>query len=150
MTDLDHIFWAAVRGEVPAPPAAQLLGWKVVEAEPDSGRITIQFEVDERFTNPQGDVQGGFVSAMLDDTMGPACGTTFETNETCITLELKVSFLRAAKPGRFTGTGRVVQRGRSVAFLAADLHDADGRLVATATSTARMVKIDPAALWAKA
>jgi len=71
MSDDESPFWAVARGETPPPPAAQLLGWKVLEAEPVSGRIRVQFEATAAFTNPLGKVQGGFLAAMLDETLGP-------------------------------------------------------------------------------
>ncbi len=72
MSDGESAFWAVVRGEIPPPPAAKLLGWKVLEAKRGSGRIRVQFEVVLDFTNPMGNIQGGFLAAMLDDTVGPA------------------------------------------------------------------------------
>jgi len=52
-----------------------------------------------------------------------------------------VSFLRPARPGRFVGTGRILHRGGTIAFLEGSLADADGELVATATATARVVRL---------
>jgi uncharacterized protein (TIGR00369 family) len=141
--DPEHPFWAAVRGDVPPPPAARLLGWKVLEAEPGSGRIRVQFEATEDFTNPLGHVQGGFIAAMLDDTLGPAGATTAGADEFGPTVELKVNFIRPARPGTFVGTGRVVHRGRSIVFLEGELRDDRGELVATATATARIVRVAP-------
>jgi uncharacterized protein (TIGR00369 family) len=143
MSDRESPFWAAARGEIPPPPAAKLLGWKVLEAKPGSGRIRVQFEATRDFTNPIGNVQGGFLAAMLDDTLGPALATTFGEHEFAPTLELKVSFVRPAKPGTLFGTGWVVHRGASVAFLQGELHDAAGDLVATASATARLVSVEP-------
>jgi uncharacterized protein (TIGR00369 family) len=143
MSDRESPFWAAARGEIPPSPAAKLLGWKVLEAKPGSGRIRVQFEATQDFTNPLGNVQGGFVAAMLDDTLGPALATTFEQHEFAPTLELKVSFIRAAKPGTVFGTGWVVHRGGSVAFLQGELHNSEGDLLATATATARLVRVEP-------
>jgi acyl-coenzyme A thioesterase PaaI-like protein len=97
MGDSESPFWAAVRGEIPPPPAAKLLGWKVLEAEPGSGRIRVQFEATNEFTNPIGNVQGGFLAAMLDDTLGPALATTFSGQEFAPTLELKINLIRPAK-----------------------------------------------------
>lgn len=143
MGDGESPFWAAARGEIPPPPAARLLGWKVLEAKPGSGRIRVQFEATQDFTNPLGNVQGGFLAAMLDDTLGPALATTFEEHEFAPTLELKVSFIRPAHPGTLFGTGWVVHRGGSVAFLQGELHDSEGDLLATATATARLVRVKP-------
>ena len=131
------------RGFRRPPCAAKLLGWKVLEAEPGSGRIRVQFEATRDFTNPLGHVQGGFLAALLDDTLGPALATTFDAQEFAPTLELKVSFIRPAKPGTLIGTGRVVHRGASVAFLEGELRDSAGDLIATATATARLVQVSP-------
>jgi uncharacterized protein (TIGR00369 family) len=143
VSDAEHPFWGAIRGEIPSPPCARLLGWKALEAKPGSGRIRVQFEATRDFTNPMGNVQGGFLAAMLDDTMGPALATTFGKQEFAPTLELKVSFLRPARPGTLIGTGWVVHRGGSVAFLQGELHDARGELIATGSATARLVQLEP-------
>jgi uncharacterized protein (TIGR00369 family) len=87
-----------------------------------------------------GNVQGGFLAAMLDDTLGPALAATLGDGEFAPTLELKVSFLRPAAPGRITGTGRVVHRGGSIAFLAGELRDETGDVLATATATVRIIR----------
>jgi len=52
------------------------------------------------------------------------------------TTDLHVQFLRSARPGRLTGRGRVVRRGRDIAFMAGELVDDSGQVVATATATA--------------
>ncbi|WP_217430842.1 PaaI family thioesterase [Sphingomonas bacterium] len=53
------------------------------------------------------------------------------------TLELKIAYHRGLsdKSGRVRAVDRVVTIGRRVAFAEATLHDGDGRLCATATST---------------
>lgn len=81
-------------------------------------------------------IQGGFLAAMLDDTLGPALVATLPAGQFAPTLDLNVQFLRPARPGRLRGRGRVVQRGGRICFLAGELADADGELVATATATA--------------
>jgi hypothetical protein len=54
------------------------------------------------------------------------------------TTDLHVQFLRPAHPGRLTGRGRIVRRGSSVAFLAGELADESGAVVAVATATAQI------------
>lgn len=100
----------------------------------------MQFDAKPEFSNPMGHVQGGFLAAMLDDTLGPALVATLPANHFAPTIELKVNFIRPAKPGRLIGTGRVVARGGTIAFLAGELMNEHGELVATATATARIVK----------
>lgn len=122
------------------PPAAVTLGWRLSWIAPERGEIEVRFTAGEQFTNPMGNVQGGFLTAMLDETMGPALVATLAADEFAPTLELKVSFLRPARPGELTGHGRVVHRGGSIAFLAGELCGPDGEVVATATATARVIR----------
>ena len=136
-------FWDFITGRAAAPPAAQTLGWSLVEVDPDQGTIEVAFDAPEAFTNPMGVIQGGFLAAMLDDTLGPALVATLPAGEFAPTLELKVSFLRPAKPGRLVGTGRVVHRGGTIAFLEGALRDPAGEIVATASATARVVRTRP-------
>jgi uncharacterized protein (TIGR00369 family) len=136
-------FWDFVAGRSPAPPAAQTLGWDLISVDPDEATIEVAFEASEDFTNPMGNVQGGFLAAMLDDTLGPSLVATLEPGQFAPTLELKVSFLRPARPGRLIGRGRVVHRGGTIAFLEGTLTNPEGELVATATATAKIVTLDP-------
>jgi uncharacterized protein (TIGR00369 family) len=133
-------FWDFVAGRAEPPPAARTLGWHLEEVDPAAGTIRVAFEAAPGFLNPMGNIQGGFLAAMLDDTLGPALVATLGPGQFAPTLELKVSFVRPARPGRLVGTGRVVHRGGTIAFLEGDLHDAEGTLIATATATARIVR----------
>lgn len=129
-------FWDVLEGRRDPPPAAVLLGWKLTSVDPDAETIEVSFTATEQFLNPAGDVQGGFLAAMLDDTLGPALVATLGVGQWAPTIDLQVQFLRPAKPGKLHGTGRVVRRGREVAFLAGELRSEDGVVVATATASA--------------
>jgi uncharacterized protein (TIGR00369 family) len=129
-------FWDVLDGRRDPPPAAVLLGWKLARVDPDAETIEVSFTATEQFLNPAGDVQGGFLAAMLDDTLGPALVATLGVGQWAPTIDLQVQFLRPAKPGELRGVGRVVRRGREVAFLAGELRSADGVVVATATASA--------------
>ncbi len=133
-------FWDFINGQRAAPPCAETLGWELSWVAPDRGEIEIFFDARESFTNPVGVVQGGFLAAMLDDTLGPALVATLPDGEFAVTLELKTSFLRPASPGKIIGTGRVVHRGGSIAFLAGELRDESGQTLATGTATARIIR----------
>jgi uncharacterized protein (TIGR00369 family) len=135
-------FWDVIEGRLPQPSAAVTLGWELVAVDPEARTIEVAFDASERFTNPVGNVQGGFLAAMLDDTLGPALVATLEPGQFAPTLELKVNFLRPAKPGRLIGRGRVVDRGGSIACLEGSLANADGVTVATATATARIMTVN--------
>lgn len=125
-----------LEGRTDPPAAATTLGWELIEVNPEAGTIEVAFTADERFVNPVGVVQGGFLAAMLDDTLGPALVATLEAGRFAPTADLHVQFLAPARPGRLVGRGRVVRRGRDIAFLAGELVDDAGTVVAVATATA--------------
>lgn len=125
---------------MPKPPCAALLGWQVEDARPDEGWIRIRFEGRPEFRNPAGFIQGGLLTAMLDDTMGPAVFAMTEGALYTVTIGLNVSFLAPARVGPIFGEGKVVQLGRSTGFVEAELCDTDGVKLARATSTVRLVE----------
>jgi uncharacterized protein (TIGR00369 family) len=120
-----------------------LLGWELEAVDPDAGTIELSFTAREEFLNPAGHVQGGFLAAMLDDTLGPALVATLTDGEWAPTINLNVQFVRPAKPGRLRGRGRVVRKGRDIAFLAGELLDGE-EVVATATASAVIRRRDRA------
>ena len=130
--------------DLPRPPCAELLGWELVEARPADGWVRMRFEGRHAFTNPAGYIQGGFLAAMLDDTMGPAMFVYSEGRLFTPTIEMHVSFLSPARPGPLYGEGQVVQAGKSIAFLEGKLMALDGTVVARATASARLVPADKA------
>jgi uncharacterized protein (TIGR00369 family) len=129
-------FWDVMEGRREPPPAAVLLGWKLIDVDPDAGTIEVSYTATEQFLNPAGWIQGGFVAAMLDDTLGPALVATLGPGEWAPTTDLHVQFHSPAKPGELRGRGRVVRRGRDIAFLAGELTDPSGTVVASAIATA--------------
>jgi len=141
MADREGPFWDVMQGRKPAPPAAATLGFKLLDIDPDHGTIRVQFEGKPEFLNPMGNIQGGFLAAMLDDTLGPALVATLPKDHFAPTIELKVNFIRPATAGVLIGTARVVSRGGTIAFLSGELSTEDGELIATATATARIVQL---------
>jgi uncharacterized protein (TIGR00369 family) len=136
-------FWDMMAGRAAPPPSAALLGWELVAVDPDAGTIEVAFTATEQFLNPIGVIQGGLLAAMLDDTMGPALVATLGPGQFAPTADLHVQFLLPARPGRLTGRGRVVRRGRHIAFLAGELLNDSGQIVAAATATAQIRAVSP-------
>ena len=123
----------------PLPPAPATLGWELVQEWPEEGRIEIAFHPNASMLNPRGSVQGGFVAAMLDDTMGPALVSMTGGKEAPVTIDMNVTFIRPVAPERVIGRGKVISRTKTTAFLEAELFDLSGNLLARSTSSARIV-----------
>ena len=125
------------------PPNSDLtLGMTCVDKSVP-GRCVWTMKADERFANPAGIMQGGFLSAFADSSMGAAAVTYVEARRVfCSNAEIKVSFLAAVPPGAdLTCTAEVVSGGRRVAFVEASITargpgvGEEERLVARASST---------------
>jgi uncharacterized protein (TIGR00369 family) len=123
-----------------APPSSKLLGWHLLDARPEQGWIRIGFDGKREFCNPAGFIQGGILGAMLDDTMGPAVFVMTDGRLYTATITMTVNFLAPAKVGRIVGEANVTQLGKTVAFVEGRLTADDGTLLATATSSARLVE----------
>jgi uncharacterized protein (TIGR00369 family) len=75
------------------------------------------------------------VSTVLDTAMGGACWSVLGEGEEFLTADLRVEFMRSARPGTLRAEGVVIQRNRRVAFCSADLYDAEGTRVASSRCT---------------
>lgn len=130
MLDLLH---RVLRGEVPPPPIATLIGFRLTEVEP--GHAVIEFEASERHANPMGTLHGGVLCDIADAAMGTAFASTLEEGETYTTLELKINFLKPVRNARLRAVGRVVRRGKTIGLVECDVTDEKQSLVARASST---------------
>jgi uncharacterized protein (TIGR00369 family) len=122
------------------PPAAQLLGWHLLDARPAEGWLKVGFDGKREFCNPAGFIQGGILSAMLDDTMGPTVLIMTDGKLYTTTISLTVNFMASAKPGPLVAEAKVIQLGKTIAFMEGKLTAEDGTLIATATTTARLLE----------
>lgn len=132
--------------DVPAAassPLLQSLGdGCVVEFIAAEKRAVMEFTAKPEFCHSGNVVQGGFVTAWIDSAMAHAAVLATEGTLAPATLEIKVSFYRAANPGRVRAEGWVERLGRSIAFLEGRLMSVDGEVLATATSTVKLVPTD--------
>jgi uncharacterized protein (TIGR00369 family) len=124
---------------IQVPPNCELtLGMRCVEKS-EPGRTVWEMRADERFANPVGIIQGGFLAAMADSAMGSAAITAARARGRSViaaNVELKTSFVAAARAGSvLTCTAVIVSGGERVAFAEAEVVDDQGRMVARASST---------------
>jgi uncharacterized protein (TIGR00369 family) len=118
------------------PPNSDLeLGARCVDkAAP--GHTAWTMVADERFANPAGLMQGGFLCAFIDTALGSAAVTFVEERRVyAVNAELKVSFLAPIPVGTaLRCEAEVISGGSRVAFVEATV-TADATLVARASST---------------
>jgi uncharacterized protein (TIGR00369 family) len=125
------------------PPFGEKLGVSLVEA--DHGYAVFEAVPDGTSFNPMGAVHGGYIASILDSACGIAAHTALQPGYGYTTLELKVSFIAgmSERSGTVRAIGKLISIGRRAAFAEATLHDASGKLCATATSTLLVFKLRP-------
>lgn len=134
ISDADML--ARFRNSKKRPRCSDTLGMELLAVDQDAMTIRMGFDVSDAFSNPTGAIQGGFLTAMLDEAMSTCCIIASNVTMTAPTLELKTSYLRPLFPGRAEAIARILKFGKSTAFMESELYDADGKLVAKASATA--------------
>jgi uncharacterized protein (TIGR00369 family) len=126
------------------------LFWRYLGVQVDDageGWVRLRVPVGDGLRNAAGaPVHGGVLSALVDMAAGGALGTTHDNAAGGVgqaTLDLNVSFLAAAGDGDIVAEGRLLRRGRSVAFGEARITDGAGKLVAVGRATYMLLQPKP-------
>jgi uncharacterized protein (TIGR00369 family) len=133
---------AICAGELPPPPIAQVLGFRLAEVE--AGRVVFECTPGEHHYNPIGVVHGGLAMTLLDSCMACAVQTMVPPGSGYTTLEAKVNLVRAITSGSglLRATGRTIHVGNRVGTAEGRLEDAAGKLYAHATTTCIVLRGD--------
>jgi uncharacterized protein (TIGR00369 family) len=126
------------------------LFWRYLGVQVDDageGWVRLRVPVGDGLRNATGaPVHGGVLSALVDMAVGGALGTTHDNAAGGVgqtTLDLNVSFLAAAGDGDIVAEGRLLRRGRSIAFGEARITDGAGKLVAVGRATYMLLQPKP-------
>jgi len=117
-----------------APVCAALTPFEVLDVDREAGFVRLEFAPQPAFGNHFGNIQGGFLVAMLDAPLTIAA--FLRTGQFLPTLEIKTSFLAPAAIGPCIAEGQVLRAGRAIVFTEARLFSGGGALAAHATATA--------------
>lgn len=113
-------------------PYFELLGIRLTALS--EGACTVEAVLERKHLNAFGGAHGGAYASLLDCAAYWALYCSLDEDEGFTTVDLNASNLRASGPGLVVVEGRVVKRGRTMCLCEAELRDAEGRLLAHATS----------------
>jgi len=135
-----EFFRRMITGELPLPPLAALLGFRVVEADP--GRIVFAAQPLPVHYNGMGSVHGGFTATLLDTALGGACNTTMGPGRAYATVDLKVTLVRPLRRevGEVRCIATAIQTGSRLATSEARIVDARDKIYAHGTATCMAVE----------
>lgn len=136
-----------ISGELPPPPISHLCG--VMPTEADEGRTVWRMPASEWLCSPvRGRLYGGALAYLAGTALDGTYQSAARAGTAIAPVDLKVYFLRPVAPdGRdLVATGTLVHRGRTTAVATSQVHDQDGKLVATAIGSAHFLPGRPPSL----
>ena len=115
-------------------PFSDYLGFKLVARE--EGKSHFQLSIQDFHFNPQKVVHGGVLYSLADTGMGGALYPMLDlaNGELCATIEIKMTYLRAARKGVLDCHTTVINKGKRVAMIESEVWN-EGKLVAKATGS---------------
>lgn len=114
-------------------PFSKLMGMRLVDIRPNEAVIEIEMRDDLK--QPSGVLHGGVTATLIDTAMAFAVRTYLTDTEPTATIDLTVHYLRPHMEGRAICTARVVRPGKRIFTVSAEVHNKDGKLIATGLST---------------
>ncbi|MFH8517063.1 PaaI family thioesterase [Streptomyces gelaticus] len=125
-------------------PISELLGFHIVDV--GEGTASVRVEVDAALHgNQQGTVHGGFLVELADAAIGTAHSTLMGIGESFTSIDIRAAFLRPVWSGGLVATARPAHSGRTITHYVCDIVRADGKSVATVTSTVMTLRGESAA-----
>ncbi|KDA04074.1 PaaI family thioesterase [Hyphomonas oceanitis] len=108
-------------------PSSTSLGFKLLSLDMKKWETRVRFEGRQEFTNPAGVIQGGYLVAMMDDTIGMLTGMKAGKRALPSTVDLHTHFLRPVRVGVIEVVARLRNIGRAMVFAEAELFDSRGK-----------------------
>jgi acyl-CoA thioesterase len=119
----------------------QSLGLERVVDYGETGRSIIHYRATMAMCHSGGIVQGGFVTGWIDAAMAFVVMAQTKRTLSPLSLEIKISFLKAASPGLVIAEGWIEKLGRTTGFLEGRLLNEAGEVLAKGTSTVKLVPV---------
>jgi acyl-CoA thioesterase len=106
-----------------ANPFFCLMGIDVVSAR--DGEAVLSMQVRPDMMNGVGWLQGGVLAAIADEAMALALYTRLSGREGIATISESTTFVRGVREGTIIAKGRVIKKGRRVAFTEGEVYAGD-------------------------
>ncbi len=132
----DPGYEARVRKTFAGQAALTTLGITLARIEP--GTLELRMPYDVKFSQQNGFLHGGIISAGLDTACGLASYTLMPANADILTVEFKINLLAPAKGQTFRFVGHVIKPGRTLVVSQGRAYAVEGereKLIATMSAT---------------
>ena len=112
----------------------EFMRMELVTCEP--GRAVMRMTVREPMLNGHKICHGGFIFTLADSTFAFACNSH---NKVTVAAGCSIEFLKPGQLGAFVATSKLISCDHRYGETSAELHDAEGTLVATVTAKLRII-----------
>ena len=119
-------------------PYADLIGFEFTNLKKGYSQCVLQ--INKNHFNPHKIVHGAVMYSMADTGMGGAIYSLLEKEESCATIEIKITYFKPVKEGSLICNTKVIHKGKSFGFLESEIINGE-TLVSKAYGTFSIFKI---------
>ena len=124
------------------PKLIGMMGGRLVDFDVNKNACTFEFDISTDFCHSINIVQGGFITAMLDAAMSHAVFICDQEVRNVSSLEIKTSYLEPTRAGKLRVEGWVIKQTYKTAFMEGRLYNQDNELTATASTVAKLGRVE--------
>jgi len=119
-------------------PFPKFLGMRFEEVRLDYGRLSLPYRPE--LNQPAGMVHGGVIASMIDTVVvGPLMSALDAPPRKLLTIDLHIHYFDAGIEEDLVAEGWVRRRGRTIAFVSAEVATASGKTLAAGNMAYRIV-----------
>jgi uncharacterized protein (TIGR00369 family) len=126
---------ARLREELEGPPFHHLLRPEPIDADPESGTVTIKLSFQPQLARAKGDnaFHGGVVATLID--LAGHAAVAVKIGRMAPTIDLRIDYIRPAEADALIAHAKLLKAGRTVARVDIDVRDSRDRTVALGRGT---------------
>ena len=113
-------------------PFGDLIGFEFTQLKKGYSQCVLQ--INKNHFNPHKNVHGAVMYSMADTGMGGALYSLLEKDETCATVEIKITYFKPIREGNLICNTKVIHKGKTVGILESEIR-CNGTLISKANGT---------------
>ena len=119
-------------------PFWALLGMEVVDVK--KGWAQVKLPYSKKLAQPDGVAHGGAIFSPADAAVAVAMLGMIDRDETLLTIEMKINYIKPIKEGEILAEAKIVHRGGRTAIGDVDVMNSDGELIAKCLATYLIIR----------
>jgi len=135
MSDARSHALARLREEMEGPPFHHVLRPEPVDADPETGTVTIKLSFRDELARAKGDkaFHGGVIASLID--LAGHAAVAVKIGRMAPTIDLRIDYMRPADGDALFAHAKLLKAGRTVARVDIDVRDTNDRTVALGRGT---------------